>query len=254
MNLASKISYLFFSTPFNGKLKINKLPQILKKAQIKTHTINHLKYTSYSWLNGEKSVLLIHGWESNSSRWETLIEKFLSTNYSVFAIDAPAHGLSKGKRFNIFDHAACIEDFQSIHKISFVVGHSIGGTSVMYHLTHTNQKYIEKVVILGAPSEFKVLIENFANTLKLNLNIYNHLINYLNNKYKYPILNFSIAEFCKSLQIEGKIFHDENDDVIALNEGQLIHNQWKNSSLKVTNGLGHSMQDEQVYDEILKFF
>ena len=253
LNLASKWSYFFFSTPFKGRLKVHQLPIILTKAKIDKHQIDHLKYASYCWQKGNKSVLLIHGWESNSSRWEALILKFISVGYTVHAIDAPAHGLSAGKRFNVFDHSKCIADYQLKNQIPFVIGHSIGGTSVMYHLTHTEQKFIKKVVILGAPSEFKGLIENYANTLKLNHRIYMRLIDFLNQKYKYPVLDFSIAEFCKTLDIEGKIFHDESDDVIAINEGQLINKKWKNSNFEMTQGLGHSMQDNELNDKIIFF-
>jgi pimeloyl-ACP methyl ester carboxylesterase len=253
LNLASKWSYFFFSTPFKGRLSAQKLPTILTKAKIDNHQIDNLKYTSYTWQKGVKSVLLIHGWESNSSRWEALILKFISFDFTVHAIDAPAHGLSGGKRFNVFDHAKCIADYQLKNQIPFVIGHSIGGTSVMYHLTHTEQQFIKKVVILGAPSEFKSLIENYANTLKLNNRIYMRLIDFLNQKYKYPVLDFSIAEFCKTLDIEGKIFHDESDDVIAINEGQLISRKWKTSDFEITQGLGHSMHNNELNDKILFF-
>lgn len=254
LNLASKLSYIFFSTPLKGKLKVNDLPKILKEAILEHHSIKYLNYVSYTWTGGDKKILLIHGWESNSSRWELLINKLKVQNYTIYAIDAPAHGLSKGKRFNVFDHAKCITDFQNKHQIPFIMGHSIGGTSLMYYITHTEQTFVKKIVILGAPSEFKGLITNYAKNLKLNINIYNQLIDFLNDKYKYPVLNFSIAEFCKTLNINGKIFHDEADDVISINEGLLINNHWKSSEFEKTLGLGHSMHDEELNLKIIDFF
>jgi pimeloyl-ACP methyl ester carboxylesterase len=41
---------------------------------------------------------LVHGWESNASRWENLLP-YLKKSGSTIAIDGPAHGLSSGKEF-----------------------------------------------------------------------------------------------------------------------------------------------------------
>jgi len=253
LNLASKMSYFFFSTPFKGQLTIKKLPQILKEAELTINQVGKNKYAVYHWQGQGAKILLVHGWESNSSRWDQLIIELKKHAFDIFAIDAPAHGLSNMKRFNIFEHAKCIADLQDQKQIPFIVGHSIGGTSAMYYLTHY-PKVVTKVIILGSPSEFEYLLSNFADNLKLNQKIHNGLIAFLNKKYKYPVLDFSIAKFCESLNIEGKIIHDEADDVIPINEGLIINTKWKNSTFESTKDLGHSLQDQIVFDSIIAFF
>jgi triacylglycerol esterase/lipase EstA (alpha/beta hydrolase family) len=253
LNLASKLSYFFFSTPFKGKLDINELPTLLKEADLVFCETAKNRYAVYHWAGAGSKILLIHGWESNSSRWEQLIVELKKYAFDIYAIDAPAHGLTNGKRFNVFDYSLCIANFQEKYQIPFIVGHSIGGTSVMYYLTHY-PIVVKKVVILGAPSEFENLISNFADNLKLNQKIYNQLIKFLNEKYKYPVLDFSIAKFCESLNIEGKIIHDQTDDVISINEGLIINKNWANSTFESTKDLGHSLQDQKVFDSIIAFF
>jgi pimeloyl-ACP methyl ester carboxylesterase len=44
---------------------------------------------------------LVHGWESNASRWGNLLPYLKKSGSTIIAIDGPAHGLSSGKEFSI---------------------------------------------------------------------------------------------------------------------------------------------------------
>ena len=53
---------------------------------------------TYRWLGKKETILLAHGWESNSFRWKDLIVKLdTALDYNVIALDAPAHGRSSGE-------------------------------------------------------------------------------------------------------------------------------------------------------------
>jgi alpha-beta hydrolase superfamily lysophospholipase len=87
----AKIAYSLFSKPRKGKLKENHLPSIF--AEAKREQLNDSQI--YIWKGNQKIILLAHGWESNSSRWKKLLHQLRKNEYTVIAIDAPAHGLSK---------------------------------------------------------------------------------------------------------------------------------------------------------------
>ena len=55
---------------------------------------------TYYWEGNNKTILLAHGWESNSFRWKNLITELQRYGYSIVALDAPAHGDSGSKMFN----------------------------------------------------------------------------------------------------------------------------------------------------------
>jgi pimeloyl-ACP methyl ester carboxylesterase len=58
-----------------------------------------------------------------------ILPLFKKSGSTIIAIDAPAHGLSGGKEFNIPQYAAYIDILAQI-KTSYLIGHSIGGKTV----------------------------------------------------------------------------------------------------------------------------
>jgi pimeloyl-ACP methyl ester carboxylesterase len=65
---------------------------------------------------------------------------------------------------------------------------------------------------------------------------------------------FSVAAFCKKITIPTLVLHDEQDTVALVKDARLFHEQLPTSKLVVTDGYGHSMQDEEVYRQIVSFF
>ena len=70
---ALQLAYALFSEPREGRLFKNKLPAILKEAQTNTLQHDNHFFQTYTWKGNETIVLLVHGWESNASRWENLL-------------------------------------------------------------------------------------------------------------------------------------------------------------------------------------
>mgnify|MGYP001795290363 CR=1 FL=1 len=94
---ASQLAYAFFSEPREGRLSKNKLPGILQEAQTETFQQDGHSFQTYTWKGNDTIILLVHGWESNASRWETLLPYLRKSGSTVFAIVGPAHGLASGK-------------------------------------------------------------------------------------------------------------------------------------------------------------
>jgi hypothetical protein len=57
----------------------------------------------------------------------------------------------------------------------------------------------------------------------------------------------------KDCTIKGLVAHDVNDYMVLVDEGKKIANSWKTSELVITNGLGHSMHDDNLYEKIVAF-
>jgi pimeloyl-ACP methyl ester carboxylesterase len=62
-----------------------------------------------------------------------------------------------------------------------------------------------------------------------------------------------MAAFAKKIQIPGIIVHDREDKIVAFGEGQKIAAAWKNAQFIQTEGLGHSLHDDEVYEKIISF-
>jgi len=126
---ASQLAYEFFSEPRKGKLSQGNLPGILQETQTETfqHGENHFQV--YTWKGNETTILLVHGWESNASRWENFIPYLKESGSTIIAIDAPAHGLSSGKEFSIPKYAEFIHVAVEKFKPQYHIGNSKGGKS-----------------------------------------------------------------------------------------------------------------------------
>src|SRR5439155_20708813 len=59
---------------------------------------------TYAWGDGERPVLLVHGWRSRASRYAGFVTRLLELGYSPVSYDAPAHGDSGGEVTSILGH------------------------------------------------------------------------------------------------------------------------------------------------------
>lgn len=251
---ASTLAYKFFSTPRDGRLIKDQLPEILQEADAEMITHEHFVFQMYTWQPGkEKKVLLIHGWESNASRWKLLIPYLKKEGYTIIALDAPAHGLSSGEEFNIPRYAEFINILVNRLNPEYMIGHSIGGATALYYMAHYPNDVIKKLVILGAPSDLNTILSNYAGMLNLNSSIITMLKKHFFEHFKIKTDEFSGKIFAKKITIPGLLSHDRDDEVVSFKEGRKIAEAWTSAEFVITKGLGHSMHDSKLYEKICQF-
>jgi esterase/lipase len=250
---ATKIAYGLFSEPRAGKLNNEQLPEILQQAQSEKISYEDSFFQTYTWKGNDTIILLVHGWESNASRWEKLLPFLKKSGSTIVAIDAPAHGLSSGKEFSIPQYAAFIHLAVQKFNPDYLIGHSIGGQTCLYYQSMYQNKAIKKMVILGTPSDFTIILSNFIKLLRLNTTIAKNIENHYLNHFKLDIHQFSSQLFAKKVDTKGFIAHDTLDPVVKIAEAKKIASTWKDAIFYETNGLGRSMHDNQLYHKVSDF-
>jgi pimeloyl-ACP methyl ester carboxylesterase len=250
---ASQLAYAFFSEPRIGKLSKDKLPKILKEAQTNTFMHNEHSFQTYTWKGNNTTILLVHGWESNASRWENFLPYLKNSGSTIIAIDGPAHGLSSGKEFSIPKYAEFIHITVQKFKPQYLIGHSIGGKTCLYYQSVYQNKAIQKMVILGAPSDFNIILNNYIALLSLNQKMAKELEDHYLQHFKLNLEHFSGKLFAQKISTKGFIAHDIDDTVVLFDEGKKIASSWKNAIFIETKGLGHSMHDADLYQKIAQF-
>lgn len=251
-NAKSK-AYQLFSSPRKGKLKKDNLPKTLQSATLETFEYNNEKFQTYIWKGNEDIILLVHGWESNASRWKKLLHHLKPLGKTIIAIDGPAHGLSEGKEFNAPKYAEYLNVLTQKYQPKIVIGHSIGGAAISFYLNKYKNPAIEKVILLGSPSDFKIISDNFVKLLSLNNRIKEQLEDYCFQKFQINIDDFSGHKFAASFSQKAFIAHDKEDNVVLIDEGRKYASTWKDAIYIETNGLGHSMHDAELYQKIIDF-
>ncbi|WP_298224585.1 alpha/beta hydrolase [Flavobacterium sp.] len=250
---AFQMAYKFFSNPRQGRLKANELPHILQNAQLETLHENGQTIQTYIWKGNQNVILLAHGWESNASRWEKLLPHLLLTGQTIIAIDAPAHGLSSGKEFNVPLYTSYLNLVAKKHNAKQIVGHSMGGIAAVYYQYLYPDHSLEKMVLLGAPSDFAIILDNYIKMLGLNNKIRKAFHDYTLERFNLKIPDFSGKNFIQNSKIPGIIAHDINDKIVLYDEAKKLAESWKTAEFIATTGFGHSLHDEELNQKISDF-
>jgi pimeloyl-ACP methyl ester carboxylesterase len=250
--IAAEKAFTLFCTPRKGKV----LPiqeDFLEKARDQIINIGGMELQTYRWPGNKQRVLLLHGWESNTFRWRKLIKELIREGFDIIAFDAPAHGKSGGEILNVILYAECVEEIKKVYHPHFIVGHSVGGMTAVYHQYAYTSNGIEKVVTIGSPSEFPEIMDFYQDLLKFNNRVMRALDEYFQRHFGFGIEDFSTSRFAKELKVEGLLLHDELDAIAPFSSSERVHANWKGSKLIKTRGLGHSLHQEEVNQQIVDF-
>ena len=249
---ASKIAFRLFASPRNTTIK-PKGVDFLKTATQKQFNYNDTSIMSYHWEGQNDTVLLVHGWESNSSRWKKLIKKLRDKDYNIIALDAPAHGNTSGKFFNAILYSECINIVAEHFSPKIIIGHSVGGMATIFFQHKHKLKSVEKLVLLGAPSSFSDIFDRYLKMMHYNTEIKKGLYKIIVERFKHPPSYFSSANFAKDISAKGLLIHDINDSIIPYDDALDYQKNYANSELIKTSGLGHGLNDKTVNQHIIDF-
>lgn len=250
---AADIAYYLFSNPREGKFTKEGMPSVLKNTLNETLVHKNQKFQTYIWKGNETVVLLVHGWESNASRWENLLPFLKKSGCTIIALDGPAHGLSDGITFNIPEYAEFIHVLAQKYNPEYLIGHSMGGKACLYYQATYQFQSVKKIVSLGAPCDFKIIVQNYINLLSLNSKVTEGLYAYYLEHFNLKIDDFSGRIFASKITVKGLIVHDKGDVTVLPEEGRKIAQAWKDSVFIETKGLGHGLHGVELYKEMTEF-
>lgn len=203
--------------------------------------------------NGPK-VLLLHGWGSSSYTFRHLIPRILDAGLSVVAFDAPAHGLSEGKRTNIVEIARTTLEIEKIFgPFDAVVAHSLGGL-VNRFANSRGMKY-KRFVNLNSPFYMESVFEPFYHLLGVPKSIQDAI-----RREVEKVAGVSMTEIFginENLQTElpAMLIYDKNDVVVPYKDGIAFNAELSNSNLIITEGLGHrtALSNPEILPTIVSF-
>ncbi len=245
-------AFILFCTPRKGKI-LPEQENFLEEAEDEIVLVDDLQIQTYRWSNLGETILMLHGWESNTHRWKNLIQKLHKKNYNVIAFDAPGHGNSSGKILNIPLYTTCVQKIVELYRPNHVLGHSVGGMTTIFHQYMYPSSEIEKLIVLAPPSELSRIMRTFQRTLNLTPKFMKALDQFFKDKFGYYFKEFSASDFAKKLTHKGLLIHDKHDDIAPYKEGHNISENWGGVQFITTENLGHSLAYDQVNEMILDF-
>ncbi len=208
----------------------------------------------HKWGHGSKNVLFLHGWMSNSQRWLPYQDKLDLQEYTMYALDAPGHGMSKTNFLNLEMYRQAINSaIQTIGDINTVVCHSFSNTAFTYLYLDNPSIPVRKIAIMGAPSGMDAIFDYFNVRLSLSNKAVSILDKRVNKLFKIPHQEILIENLLKLAPQEKLVVHEKKDTItpFAPIEKALKNNPEVDSL--ITNGLKHDLKSEEVYGRIISF-
>lgn len=241
-----------FGTPRRGNITETQ-SDFLDTAYKEEFNYDNLPIMTYRWIGKKQTILLAHGWESNSARWKNLINYLNKKDFNIIAIDAPAHGKSGGKLFNAIAYSEFINVIAKRFQPDILIGHSVGGMATVLFQHKYQMESIKKLILLGAPSEFTDVLQRYSDMLGYNERIRTQIKLTIIDSFGKAPEDFSTAKFSEHISSKGLIIHDSDDRIIPYEDAVLINQSFKNSKLITTKGFGHSLNNEIVTNHIYEF-
>lgn len=252
---AGKLGYRLLSRP--RRLPLEPVHQaFLDQAEQSKKTLAGIATQTYCWPNEGPGVLLLHGWESHTGRWQEFYNALNAAGFTIYAFDAPAHGQSGGDNFTVVEYAAVLKDFlEQLEKPPiYWIGHSAGGMAILYYLSEM-QHHIrpERIVAMGVPGELTDFLAKFQQVLQVKSRVVNHIEVEFIRRMRLSFSDISPRKYAKKVKVPGLIIHDVDDDLAPIEGAEDIYKNWENSSLIITEGLGHSVNGVEVVELVTEY-
>jgi len=249
---AAKLAIALFSSPQKGKL-IKNDSSFLETAKQEKVDYKDISIMTYNWSGNKETILLTHGWESNTFRWKDLIQILQTLDYNIVSLDAPAHGKSTGKEFNAIFYSECIHVVAKKYKANIVIGHSVGGMATIFSQHKYQLPSIKKLILLGSPSNFTGVFKRYVSMMNYNDKVSNAMNQFVLKHYNHLPEYFSAANFSEEITAKGLLIHDKKDRIIPYKDALDFEKKYTNAKLITTKGFGHGLKSDKVYNHIIEF-
>lgn len=182
------------------------------------------------------TVLLMHGWEGRPTQFARIIEVLVESGYTVVSLEGPAHGRSPGHQAHVMLFArAVLEAASELPPLRAVIGHSMGGASVLLALQLGLRA--EAVVSIAAPARLLGVLRGFARHLNLPPQARAAFVRKVERDVGVQIARLDVTGY--QLDVPGLIVHAQDDRLVPASEAQVIHDAWFDSRLLMLEEGGH---------------
>jgi len=225
-----------------------------QKATRQTMVVDGCRVAIYKWGSGPK-VLCIHGWNGRATQYVELIDRLITSGYSVVGFDAPGHGNSDGNQTTLKQMMDIVGHLQNNHGVfDVIVGHSFG----FFVAVNVWRQAIQPKCFIGisSPADFTLLLKAFISNFGLNKVAAEALANLLKQRYNAEELDdISIQSIAREISVPCLLLHAESDNQVPLSEPKKILYQWQGAELTEVKRCGHSsiLRDRKAMDMCVRF-
>jgi alpha-beta hydrolase superfamily lysophospholipase len=256
---AAEEAFKLLCTPYSRRKNIIPAPAVFKEAENLSFTLAENTIRGFRWRpkkdNGKK-VLICHGFDSSSYKFEKYITGLLDLGFGVLAFDAPAHGISTGKTVNAHQYQQVVlKIYNDYGPVDGFLAHSFGGLAVALAIEKINNHQHKRLVLIAPATETIRLINTFFSYIPVSDKIkveFDKLIEEIGGN---PASWFSVARVLQQVTTPTLWVHDKKDSVTPYEDmHHLVEKKLPHIDFEITEGLGHSLyNDDAVMKRIIAF-
>lgn len=257
-NKAAEAAFELFCTPYSRQKKYE-VPKVFEKAEKKSFIIQNHTIKGFRWkpevYNGSK-ILICHGFDSNSYRFERYIDPLLNNGFEVLAFDAPAHGVSSGKTINALIYSDVIlEIIAAFGPVDGIIAHSFGGIAAALAIERLKNNLVKKLVLVAPATETTRSLNDFCRYLQISDKLKKGLEKLIIQVGGQPASWFSVARIIQTITTPVLWIHDKNDRITPYEDMEFLTKlHLPNVQFIITEGLGHSLyRDDKIAEDIIAF-
>ena len=253
---AAEKAFELFCTPQQRNRK--PLPKIFEQAEELNFKIENIIIRGWRWnKEGERKVLILHGYESSVTNFDRYIKGFIKKGYEVLAFDAPANGRSGGKKITAPLYKNTIKEINNLYgPVHSYMAHSFGGLAISLALEEIGHTDNYRLALIAPATETITAIDSFFKFLHLDTSVKTEFNKVIVKKAGVSPAWYSIKRAMKHIQAKVLWVHDEDDDVTPLSDAMKVKAEnYPNVEFVITKGLGHRRiyRDNKVTQLIVDF-
>lgn len=213
-------------------------------------------FVLHQWPGDGPRVLLVHGWEQTAGRFVALIQALQKAGYAVAALDAPAHGASPGTQCGMADFMdAAQTSIGHIGGVHALIGHSLGGSAILFALSMLPGMAASRVVTIGAFDRVHVIFDAWIYGMGLPDEIFMPMVRRYKETYGVWSPDFVAEKHAPSLRVPALIVHDRDDNVIPFACGEALAALWPGARFMPTERLRHylTLRNAGVVSAVVEF-
>ncbi|MCU0348632.1 MAG: alpha/beta hydrolase, partial [Saprospiraceae bacterium] len=255
---AAKLAFKLFTTP-RTRAAHKRTDEVIESARLFEVLYGKIILKCYEWGRGERTVLLVHGWESRGTALRSFVPGLVQAGYRVVAFDGPAHGNSGGKQTNLPEFAGAVRAvLTQVGPVHGIITHSFGGSTTSFALAHLdNSIEVERLVLVAVPASTRKVVADFAKLVSLPKRTVEALKAIMHRKLNG--IHFHETDLVESLAKakvgEVLVVHDKFDPAVDFDSAEAIFEKYDHASLLVTQGYGHFhlMKHPEVVHRVINF-
>ncbi|HEX6915766.1 MAG TPA: alpha/beta fold hydrolase [Chitinophagaceae bacterium] len=257
--LAARSAFRLFCTPYSGKPR-RKTPPVFENAESVGFALNEVRLQGWRWKPLQyrgKKVLIVHGFDSCSYRFEQYIAPLNHQGFEVVAFDAPGHGNSGGKTINALAYAQAILKAEAMFgEFYAIIAHSLGGLAAALAFEQLDRQGQRRLVLLAPTTETDTAIQNFFRMVQVPEKTKSAFQQVIEQVGKQPVRHFSVNRAIRNIHAPVLWIHDEEDRICPYADTLPVQERrQQNVEFYITRGLGHSgiYRHHTVFEKVMSF-